>query len=70
MIGGVIRIPKVKEIISSVFSEPLNTNINGDDGPALGAAFLAANFSVGIKVKKVHFEDGPNFVTEFEIKTD
>ena len=34
----------------------------------MGAAFIAANYSAGIKTKKVLLEDGPNYNVEFEIK--
>ena len=53
MIGGVTRVPAVRKLIKEHFSQPVATNINGDDGPTLGASFIAANYSAGIKVQKV-----------------
>lgn len=45
----------------------MGAHINGDDGPALGAAYMAANYSAGIKVKKVGVQDGPNYHVEYQI---
>ncbi len=67
IIGGVVRTPKVQEIIKAHFSAPVGTHINGDDGPALGAAFMAANYSAGIKVKDLIVLDGPDYEVELTI---
>lgn len=39
--------------MKSVFDLELGAHINGDDSPAFGAAFMASNFSAGMKTKKV-----------------
>lgn len=59
--------PNVQEIIKEVYEQPVGAHINGDDGPALGAAYMAANYSAGIKVKKVGVQDGPNYHVEYQI---
>jgi len=68
MIGGITRIPHVKEAILEFFEKPVATNINGNDGPTYGAAYIAANYSAGIKVKKAWWNDGPNYNVELNIK--
>ena len=67
LIGGVTRIPALNKMIREYFTQPVATNVNGDDGPTLGAAFIAANYSAGIKVKKIQFNDGPNYNVEYDI---
>lgn len=42
-------------------------HINGDDGPALGASYIAANYTAGVKVKKLVFNDGPNYETKLNV---
>ena len=51
VIGGSIRIPKVKEILASFFKLPISTHINGDSGPSLGVALIAANYTEGMRTK-------------------
>ena len=60
--------PKIHKIIKEIFNTEHGAHVNGDDGPALGAAFIAANYSAGIKTKKILMEDGPNYNVEFKIK--
>lgn len=43
-------------------------HINGDDGPALGASYIAANYTAGVKVKKLVYHDGPNYEVKLNIK--
>lgn len=42
--------------------------MNGDDQPALGAAYHFAGLSAGFKIKKVELIDGPNYELQYEIK--
>lgn len=42
--------------------------MNGDDQPALGAAYHFASLSAGFKIKKVELIDGPNYELHYEIK--
>lgn len=43
-------------------------HVNGDDAPALGASYIAANYTAGVKVKKLGFSDGPNYDVYYSIK--
>ncbi len=53
MLGGIVRIPKVQEIIKNQWNMPLGQHINGDDGMAMGASIIAANYSAGVRTKKI-----------------
>lgn len=46
----------------------LGQHINGDDGPALGASFIAANYTAGISVQKLVYTDGPNYEVKYDVK--
>ena len=70
IIGGTVRIPKVKEIIKKFYDRELGTHMNGDNGPSLGAAFIAANYSNGTRTKKVIMEDGPNYSVNVTVRFD
>lgn len=71
LIGGVGRTPKVNEIIQNFYKDlEIGKHINGDDGPAFGTAFMAANYSAGIKTKKIVVKDGPNYQIEYSVKLD
>lgn len=61
IIGGIVRIPKIQEILKEKFKLPVSVRINGDEGTAHGAAFISANSTAGIKMKKIYFNDGPNY---------
>ena len=68
IIGGVVRTPKVQEILKSKFKLPISMTINGDEGSAFGAAFIAANNTVGLKMKKIIMNDGPNYAVNLGIE--
>ena len=70
IIGGSVRIPYVKEIIKKIYDRELGTHMNGDNGPSLGAAFIAANYSNGTRTKKVLMEDGPNYSVNVTVRFD
>lgn len=61
IIGGSVRVPKVQGILKNFYNMKLHTRINGDEGPALGASFLAANYSIGMRTKKIILNEGPNY---------
>ena len=42
--------------------------MNGDDNPALGASYIAANYTAGVKVKNLVFSDGPNYDVKYDIQ--
>ncbi len=51
LIGGGIRIPKVQAILNEFFGvNKIGFHLNGDEAMALGAAFLAANYSSSFRV--------------------
>ena len=60
MIGGAIRVPKVKEFIEKRLDDVpakftlIGSHMNGDESMAMGAAYVAANFTSAYKVEKVH----------------
>jgi len=67
LLGGGVRIPKVKKIIDEYFHQKGNKKIvvgqhlNGDEAMALGAAFRAANLSTAFRVRKVGMNDISTF---------
>lgn len=68
IIGGVVRVPKIQEILRNKFKLVLSQTINGDEGAAYGAAFMAANNTAGIKMKKIFLNDGPNYPVQLLIE--
>jgi hypoxia up-regulated 1 len=60
LLGGAVRMPKVKKILDDYF-KPSNIvvgqHLNGDEAMALGSAFHAANLSTSFKVRKVGMQD-------------
>lgn len=62
LIGGSIRIPKLISTVGQIFEgADVGTHINGDESPALGAVFYAANSSKKFRVKGLQLYDGFNF---------
>lgn len=54
IIGGALRVPKVREYLQSLAGEqPLGVHVNGDEAMTFGAAFLGANSSNSFKVRKL-----------------
>ena len=49
-------------------NKELGAHINGDDGMSLGASFLAANYSAGIRTKKLFVQNGPSYDVEVKIR--
>ena len=68
LIGGTVRVLKVQEIIKEVTGITPSTHINGDEGMAFGASFISANFSAGIRTKKIIMNDGPNYEINLQVK--
>ncbi|KAL3918718.1 MAG: hypothetical protein SGILL_004103 [Bacillariaceae sp.] len=58
MIGGGMRVPKVRTDLSSVLGDKeLGMHINSDESMALGAAFFGANISTAFRVRQVGLVD-------------
>ena len=70
VIGGGVRVPKIQQILKEFYDMKVHSRINGDEGMALGAAFLAANYSLGMRTKKILLDEGPNYSVDVSIKFD
>jgi hypoxia up-regulated 1 len=58
VIGGGVRVPKVRESIAAFFKRTeVDTNLNGDDCICMGAAFYAALKSKSFKKQNFKFRD-------------
>ena len=81
LLGGSVRMPKVKALLDEYFSKATVTNeagqvekvevgqhLNGDEAMALGAAFRAANLSTSFRVRKVGMWDSASFGVEVELE--
>ena len=56
IIGGALRVPKVKDSFVELLGEQqqlIGSHINGDESMAFGTAFLGANISTSFKVRKL-----------------
>lgn len=72
MLGGGVRMPKVKKILEEFFKPAkleLGQHINGDEAMALGAAFRAANLSTAFRVRKVGMADLSSFGVSVKLET-
>ena len=58
LIGGSVRIPKVKQVLKGYFGDlELGNHLNGDEAMALGAVFMGANLSKAFRVRNVGLSD-------------
>jgi molecular chaperone DnaK len=55
LVGGVSRIPRVQEIIKSVFGKEPNKSLNPEEAPAIGASILASQ--VKLKLDEIKTMD-------------
>lgn len=70
LIGGSVRIPAVQEKLIEIVGNKLGTHINGDDSVALGAGFIAANYSALFKMgRKFQINHGYNFKVKMQLST-
>jgi hypoxia up-regulated 1 len=54
MIGGALRVPKVKEVLQEIVGDQiLGSHINGDESMSFGAAFIGANSSSSFVARKI-----------------
>lgn len=71
LLGGGVRMPKVKEELETYFRAgdlELGVHLNGDEAMALGAAFRAANISTAFRVRKVGVSDLSMFGVSVELQ--
>ena len=81
LLGGSVRMPKVKALLDDYFSKATTTSedgkiekvevgqhLNGDEAMALGAAFRAANLSTSFRVRKVGMWDSSSFGVNVELE--
>jgi hypoxia up-regulated 1 len=64
LLGGGVRVPRVGAILEEAFktkSTGLYNHLNGDEAMALGASFVAANYSSSFKPRPIFIEDGPGY---------
>jgi len=66
LLGGGVRMPKVKKILDEYFKKgndkvEVGQHLNGDEAMALGASFRAANLSTNFRVRKVGITDISTF---------
>jgi hypoxia up-regulated 1 len=64
LLGGGVRMPRVKKILDGYFAESqveIGQHLNGDEAMAMGAAFKAANLSTSFRVRKVGATDITSF---------
>lgn len=56
IIGGALRVPKVKDVFTELLGDQqqlIGSHINGDESMTFGASFLGANISTSFKVRKL-----------------
>jgi len=79
ILGGGVRVPKVQQILKDFFMEKrtnksdvleLGLHLNGDEAPALGAAFHGANVSTSFRVRKVGMADYSPFAVGVRMTND
>ena len=67
IIGGALRVPKVKDILQDIVKDkPLGTHLNGDEAMSFGAAFMGVNSSSSFIARKLFFHnlvDEPIYLT-------
>jgi hypoxia up-regulated 1 len=67
ILGGSVRVPKVKDMIEEKMGKKVFMHMNGDDSMAQGAVFIAANFTSNFRVKPVIVQHGPNYQVDVSI---
>eukprot|EP00602_Paraphysomonas_sp_CaronLab_P000254 CAMPEP_0185031700 /NCGR_PEP_ID=MMETSP1103-20130426/19316_1 /TAXON_ID=36769 /ORGANISM="Paraphysomonas bandaiensis, Strain Caron Lab Isolate" /LENGTH=910 /DNA_ID=CAMNT_0027567315 /DNA_START=111 /DNA_END=2843 /DNA_ORIENTATION=- len=72
LIGGGVRMPKVKQNLEAYFRAgdlELGAHLNGDEAMALGAAFRAANISTAFRVRKIGMSDISKFGVSINLES-
>lgn len=72
LLGGSVRIPKVKKTLDEYFKASkleLGQHLNGDEAMALGAAFRAANLSTNFRVRKVGLTETSTYGVSVRLET-
>lgn len=70
LVGGATRVPKVQEILQKAIGMELAKNINADEAATMGAAYRAADLSIGFKVKKFIIKDAVVFPIQVQFDRD
>jgi molecular chaperone DnaK (HSP70) len=73
LIGGGVRNPFVRQVIADAWKEEgaeVYNHLNGDDAMALGASFVAANYSSSFRARPILINDGPGYNVEVKVKFD
>ena len=66
VIGGTIRIPKVQEQLSQIFTNKLSFQVDGDEGNAMGAAYYYTTQSPRFIMKPYNISD----IIEYEVSSN
>lgn len=72
LLGGAVRMPRVKKILDGFFSAAkveVGQHLNGDEAMAMGAAFRAANLSTAFRVRKIGASDVSSFGVSVRLNT-
>lgn len=67
IIGGAVRVPVIRRLLEESVGKTTGMHLNGDDSMAMGTAFIAANYTSGVKAKKMYLEHGPNYEVNVKI---
>lgn len=68
LIGGGIRVPKIKEILDESFGSKVGVHMNGDNSMAFGTNYIYANSTKHFKVqKRVYANVGPAYEVRITI---
>lgn len=72
LLGGGIRVPKVKEMLNKHFEDVgknCSQHINGDEAMALGATFRGAQLKTTFRVRKIETSDFSPFSVSVQLKS-
>lgn len=68
ILGGMVRVPRVQEILREELGVNLGLRINGDEGMSLGATVISVNSTAGLKIEKIFNFDGPTYGIQIDIR--
>ena len=70
LIGGAVRNPFVRQVIEEAWKQEdaeVFNHLNGDEAMALGASFVAANYSSSFRARPILINDGPGYNVEVKV---
>ena len=70
LIGGAVRNPFVRQKIEDFWKEEdaqVYNHLNGDEAMAIGASFVAANYSSSFRARPIFVNDGPGYNVEVKV---